>query len=129
MQHFLKTFKKQYQRPNLIWEPQTLKFLASHSWPGNVRELKNAIESLVATVPTDLIRIDDIPEDISGESPRQTETKEEISIPSSMTLDEVERFMIRQALNETGKNRKEAANMLGVSERTLYRKLKAENGQ
>ncbi len=90
--------------------------LMQYSWPGNVRELENTLERAVILAPADRIRPLDLPTDLSGAQPSAS--------PMGMIpLAEVERRHILQVLKELGGRRGEAARLLGISRRTLYRKL------
>ncbi len=106
--------------------PETLDHLASYRWPGNVRELRTAIERAVVLARGEKIGPRDLPPAICA----VTETAhEQGTVPpdqlakSGLTLDEVERLMIINALKATESNRSEAARRLGISRRTLHRKL------
>ncbi|MNE93730.1 Limonene hydroxylase [compost metagenome] len=85
--------------------------LLSYNWPGNVRELRNLIERTLI--------LGQFPADLRGS----------ISTPaSSATLEEVERRHILSVLNEVGNNRDEAAKRLGISRKTIDRKLTSWHG-
>ena len=100
---------------------ETLGFLTNYFWPGNVRELKSTIEVLVAETETGQIEADALPEAIRGSR---------AIVPSSLgsfaglKIAEVEKMLIQHTLNSTGGNREQAARMLGIGTRTLYRKIK-----
>jgi two-component system response regulator HydG len=91
-----------------------------YSWPGNVRELENVVERAVVLCRSDKLTLDDLPEGI-----RQAPGAE----PSSLTfsvgtpLDEVERRLIRETLRHARGDKSVAAQLLGISTRTIYRKL------
>ncbi len=95
--------------------------LTRYYWPGNVRELKNVIESTACEVGQGLIDEKDLPDDIRG-------TRELAPVSASglvgLTLEQVERLMIERTLQATGGNREQAARMLDIGTRTLYRKIK-----
>jgi len=99
--------------------------LVSYSWPGNVRELFNAVHRMVIACDDDRIEVRDVPEEI------RVEDHDDESAggpgPGSLAgvgLDRLEKEAIRQTLALTGGNREQTANLLGIGERTLYRKLK-----
>jgi two-component system response regulator HydG len=98
--------------------------MAAYDWPGNVRELKNLIDSMVVQDSDGVLDMDDIQE---GESLRRLHAPDSpVSSPNSLVgrpLTEVERYYAEQALELTRGNREEAARMLGIGERTLYRKM------
>jgi two-component system response regulator HydG len=98
--------------------------MALHEWPGNVRELRNFIESMVVLDLDGVLDVDDVQEGdilprIGSSSPGTGSENTLIGRP----LAEVERFYMERALDLTGGNREEAARLLGVGERTLYRMI------
>jgi len=104
--------------------------LYHYHWPGNVRELRNCIENMVVLARGPFLDVDDIPADILAAvategllalPPGRTPTPPSLT---GKTVREVERELIAQTLEHTQGDRSEAARMLGISERTLYRKLK-----
>src|SRR6266849_3971859 len=123
--HFIKEFNQQHgKRVQGISEPLR-QAMAAYDWPGNVRELRNLIESMVVQDHDGTLDLNDIQE---GDSLRSTLSSDNHSAgPSGLVgrpLNEVERFYIEQTLGLTGGNREEAARLLGIGERTLYRKIK-----
>jgi two-component system response regulator HydG len=116
---FLDQFAKEHNKPVKGITPAARKALLRHDWPGNVRELKNCIESMVVVTKKELVDVEDIPDHISG----GTEEPGEISSLAGITLEEAERQLIKNTLALTNGNRTEAAKMLGIGERTLYRKI------
>jgi two-component system response regulator HydG len=123
--HFIKEFNQQHgKRVQGISEPLR-RAMSAYDWPGNVRELRNLIESMVVQDHDGTLDLNDIQE---GDSLRSTLSADNHAAgPSGLVgrpLNEVERFYIEQTLGLTGGNREEAARMLGIGERTLYRKIK-----
>lgn len=100
---------------------EAMTLLTKYMWPGNVREMTNVIERLAWEVENRQIESDDLPEIIRG-------SREIVPLAASgltgLTIAQMERIMIERALDATGGNREQAAQMLGMSIRTLYRKLK-----
>lgn len=96
-------------------------YLVKFYWPGNVRELANLIESLAVEVEDRRIEADDLPESIRG-------SRELVPASASglvgLTMAQVERIMIERTLKSTGGNREQAAKILDIGTRTLYRKIK-----
>ena len=120
--HFLKEFARQHgKRVTAIAEP-VRRAMAAYDWPGNVRELRNLIESMVVQDHDGILGMDDIQE---GDSLRPLAgAGQPAAGPANLVgrpLVEVERYYIEQALELTDGNREEAARMLGIGERTLYR--------
>jgi DNA-binding NtrC family response regulator len=119
-QHFLDTFSTKYHKSNLKFASELNERLTHYQWPGNIRELKNCIERAVILAREQLIGLDLLPERLQLES--DLATKAEVSV--GLSLAEMEREMIRQTLEHTGGHRKRTAEILGISERDLYYKLK-----
>ena len=119
-QHFLDTFSTKYHKSDLKFAPELNETFAHHRWPGNIRELKNCIERAVILARGPVIGLDLLPQRIKRES--DLPMGEGISV--GLSLAEMEREMIRRTLEHTGGHRKRAADILGISERDLYYKLK-----
>lgn len=127
--HFLRQLAARYKKPIPIVTKQAQQALIAHSWPGNVRELRNAVEGMVVLDKDGKLDVDDLPDDIAplgqtAESDSSTAAARGADALIGRPLTEVERFYIERALELTGGKREEAANMLGIGERTLYRKIK-----
>jgi two-component system response regulator HydG len=123
--HFIKEFAQRYgKKPprvsNALWRA-----FENYSWPGNVRELRNQIESMVIQDSDEILDLDDLLEGdpLRGvsELPATTGTDHLIGRP----LREVERYYTQKALELAKGNRSEAAKILGIGERTLYRQIKS----
>jgi DNA-binding NtrC family response regulator len=128
--HFLEMFSKENGREGMHISPEAMRAMVQVNWEGNVRELKNVIESLVVLAPEDEIRVEDLaPEYASFEEGGQAGAGFDGfggagQAGPSMTMDEIERRAILEALEKTEGNRTQAAEMLGIGLRTLQRKLK-----
>jgi two-component system response regulator HydG len=118
--HFIKEFSSRHgKRITGLAEP-VRRIMAAYDWPGNVRELRNMVESMVVQDHDGSLGVDDLPE---------TDGMSRLSAPGEPAggslvgrpLAEVERYYIDQALKISNGNREEAARMLGIGERTLYR--------
>jgi two-component system response regulator HydG len=96
------------------------------SWPGNVRQLKNAIESMVVVDYDEVLDLDDLPPEFTGgeTAAAPADSSDGIGELVGRPLEEVEKLYIAETLKATGGNREEAATLLGIGERTLYRKIK-----
>jgi two-component system response regulator HydG len=124
IEFFLKEFTASHGKAVSSLSPAARKALAAHSWPGNVRELRNTIESMVVIDTDGVLDVDDLTEEIqaaTGASPEGVGGADHLV---GKTLDDVERYYISETLKMTGGNREETAKLLGIGERTLYRKLK-----
>lgn len=96
-------------------------YLQDSHWPGNIRQLKNCLESMLVLSRSNVLTCADLPETMAEE---QTELKQ-LTIPVGTRLEELERTAIEQTLERYQGNRTRSAQSLGVSVRTLQRKLKA----
>ncbi len=120
--HFLKTFNEQHgKNVTGIAEPVRAA-MGRYEWPGNVRELRNAIESMVVQDTDGVLGLDDLQE---GDALRRLQAPGPPAAgPAALVgrpLSEVERYYIERTLEQTRGNRAEAARLLGIGERTLYR--------
>jgi len=107
------------RRRNIKFSPDTLSVLGDYSWPGNVRELQNVIERALILADGDEVTVGDLPSSLrQGRSLVQQLTADRPS------LAELENSYITRLLEEFGGHRARVAELLGISERTLYRKLK-----
>jgi DNA-binding NtrC family response regulator len=106
--------------------------LVAYAWPGNVRELENTIENMIVLANGPKLSLGDVPSYISGVAPTTTAIVPISHAPASttaitlagMNLADLERKAIEETLASVHGNREQAAKILGIGERTLYRKLK-----
>ena len=126
--HFLDEFAKENNRESMSFTPEAMAALIGARWVGNVRELRNLVESLVVLAPADEIQLADLPEEYRQPRPvdRSPEAvaKKEPEDGQTLTMEEIERRAILDALEKTGGNRTQAADLLGIGLRTLQRKIK-----
>jgi two-component system response regulator HydG len=121
-QHFLVHFARQLERAVKGISQAAGHRLMAYPWPGNVREPRNAVERAVALTRFDHIAVDDLPERIKNFEPRHVVVAGD-DLEEFVPLEEVERRYILRVLQAAGGNKSLAAQRLGVSRRTLYRKL------
>ena len=95
--------------------PDAMRLLEAYQWPGNVRELRNAVEKMCVLSSSGEIGVDDVPDEMKRDVP--------MTLSVSGTLGETEKAKILAVLEEVGGNRTKAAERLGISRRTIYRKL------
>ena len=100
-------------------DPEWYARLEAYAWPGNVRELRNAVEAAVVTAPGDALRA----QDLRLDGPSATAPSGGWSIPASMTFDQIEKKILEDALRRNGGNRSLTAEQLGLSRRTIQRKI------
>jgi len=129
LNHFLHELAKKYSKSITTVAESVRKAFVAYEWPGNVRELKNLLESMVLLDSDGTLGPDDLPEDTriaalvgAGNSPRAYFAGASDALVGR-PLAEVERYYMERALELTEHNREEAAKLLGVGERTLYRKI------
>ncbi len=145
--HFLLQFARENHREGMRFAPESMKALYAAPWEGNVRELRNLVESLVVLAPREEIGLADLPEELHryadepGVAPEGAGAGATIAgsagsgttTEAGLTMEEIERRAILNAMERTGGNRTQAAEMLGIGLRTLQRKLKeyrlAEKGE
>ena len=96
--------------------PAAVKLLEAYDWPGNVRELRNTLEKMVVLSPGGVLDVADVPDQMQAAAAPAP-------LPTNGTLGENERTQIISVLKEVGGNRSQAAKVLGISRRTLYRKI------
>ena len=117
--HFLRKYAAREHSSMSSIAEEALNVLLSYSWPGNVRELENAIERAVVLGKGEQLRARDLPPQVhrGGDDERPL-------IPAHLTLEEIEKLAIAQALRLTGGNKSEAAERLGIHRTSIYDKMR-----
>ncbi|MBF0176011.1 MAG: sigma-54-dependent Fis family transcriptional regulator [Magnetococcales bacterium] len=127
-EHFRQRFITELGRNEISFSPVAIDVLQAYHWPGNVRELENIIQRalLVAEgkeiLPADLMIEPSLAEEV-GTLPATESNEDRIRMPVGTTVREMEEILIRRTLNEVAGNRTRAAEILGISIRTLRNKL------
>ncbi len=129
--HFNRQFAEIYSTEPLRFEAAAMEILRRYSWPGNVRELRNLIENLVLMTLTGVVTPRELPEDFLEAAPAQPspgalQTGRDTTGPEGEEIarfDDMERRAIERAVANAGGNIAAAAEKLGLSRATLYRKL------
>ncbi len=116
---FIEEFNRQDNRQVRGLAPETEKDLERYAWPGNVRELRNVIQRAVVLSGTGLIASEHLPDNVLRGTVPATGT----SAGSVTPIREMERDLILRALDETNQDKRKAAQLLGISLKTLYNKL------
>jgi DNA-binding NtrC family response regulator len=119
--HFLKKYSEKYNRVVQGFTQTALSAMFSYRWPGNVRELESAVERAVLLCKGDHIEVIDL---LFTAAEPPAPTNHEFRIPPDMTLEEIEREVIFQALSRTKGNKQAAANALGIYRPRLYSKIR-----
>ena len=126
VEHFIAEFSAAGEGRVKGIEPDALKALEAYSWPGNVRQLRNAVEKMVVLAAGETLTLDDVPAEIlAPTAPAATAEATPAAAPApTASLADVEKTQILAALKAAGGNKTAAADALGISRRTLHRKLK-----
>ncbi len=117
--HFLKIYQEKNNKAIDGIAEDVLDILTDYTWPGNVRELKNVIERAVVLTQGRVISQDDLPENIF----KNRSEDRKLTIPFGMPLREIEKKLIIETLKRTKGDKEIAANLLGITPRTIYRKM------
>jgi two-component system, NtrC family, response regulator AtoC len=128
-QHFLKDAAARHGKAVVGIAHEAAQRILEYGWPGNVRELANCIDGAVALTSYDSITLEDLPAKVRNHHPDQLVSSS--SDPADLiTLAELERRYVTRVLKILGDNKTQAAKILGIERRTLYRKLERhENGR
>ncbi len=129
MDHFRKQLCEENCKQVIGFSKLAQHALLIYDWPGNIRQLRNTIERMIVLDTDGLLDVDDLPDEIAGLVREGADGRPPDGFLGADTLvgqplGEVEKYYIRRALEETHGNREEAALMLKIGERTLYRKIK-----
>ena len=121
IKHFLARASAEAGRPIPEMDPDTIASLTHYQWPGNIRELQNAISRSVILCRNNRIARGDLPAKIAGDESIAVSVDEAVN--RRLTIDQLEREYARAVLASVGGNKSEAAMVLGIDRKTLYRKL------
>jgi two-component system NtrC family response regulator len=121
-EHFLRKMREKTGRPGLRLPPEVFALFDRYSWPGNVRELENSIERMVVLSREDQLTVEGLPAKIRRPEGREAATTFRLPL-QGIRLDEVERDLIRQALELHRGNRTRAAEALGLTRNTLLYRM------
>jgi len=125
IRHFISFFNREFKKKVRGVSEEALEMMMRYSWSGNVRELKNVIERAVILESCDSILPEHLPLEITmpAEMPQPSSDAVQF-LPQGVTLTEVERTLIQQALAKSGGNQVHAAKLLGMSRDTLRYRMK-----
>jgi DNA-binding NtrC family response regulator len=128
--HYIKVFSDENGVPPLTVEPGALRTLQAYAWPGNIRELRNFCENAVVLRRGGSLTEYDLEPKFRGEgvagstaAPGQVDGSPVVPSASSLSVEDNEKRLLREALLKARGNRTKAAELMGVSRRTLHRKL------
>lgn len=108
---------------------EVMDIFMSHTWPGNIRELRNVLERSTIMCEKDLITRACLPGEFGKSAAKSPSDLGAIKFPIGTTVDAMERELILQTLAATGNNKTRAAELLGISLKTLHNKLKEYGGE
>jgi DNA-binding NtrC family response regulator len=121
IQSFINEFNARNQKAVAGVDHDAMRLLEQHSWPGNVRELRNVIERATILAPGQFIEAKHLPPVVEGEAPASREAP--MALAAGITVEEAERRLIMMTLAHTRDNKTRAAEILGISLKTLHNKL------
>jgi DNA-binding NtrC family response regulator len=124
-QNVLREFARENNKPIADFTADAMELLMNYSWPGNVRELRTAIEHAVVLCRGERISARDLPASVREGSASAAVDPQRVLARNDLTVKEAEKQLIIRALKETQGNRTLAARKIGMSRRTLHRKLHA----
>ena len=119
--HFLKEIARRRKTKVSRLSQAARSNLLNHSWPGNVRELENVLERVTAFAENEVIELEDLSAEVRDERQNQAEPTTSLA---GLSLAEIEKTAIRQTLEMCGGNKSRAARTLGISEKSIYNKMK-----
>ena len=127
---FLAELRTEMDKQVTGFDQNALTAISRHSWPGNVRELRNAVERALLTCRSHLISTADLPETVIGRDTQAPNGEHNATVPSigrlglDSWLEDTERKLILEALEASGGIQVQAARLLGITERSLWHRLK-----
>ena len=129
MEYFLRDLSERSSRETQGFSSTARRALMSYEWPGNIRQLRNTVEHMFVMDYDGLLDVDGLPEEMATLAGDDQETSGAELLHGAdaligKSLRDVERYYMQRALELTQGNREEAARLLGIGERTLYRKIK-----
>jgi len=123
--HFIARFNQEMKRQVRGVAPGAMELLQAYRWPGNIRELRNVVErAFILHANVDELRPEHLPPELRGEASRRTEKPTPTVPAEGLVLEDVEKRLIREALDRSTGNQSKAARLLGISRDTLRYRLK-----
>ncbi|MFB3891611.1 MAG: sigma-54-dependent transcriptional regulator [Phycisphaerae bacterium] len=124
IEHFIKRANESHGCKVKGISPDARRVLMAWPWPGNVRQLRSVIENMVVLAGGEKLTVDDLPPDIYQPQREAASQGGQLGGLAGISLEDAEKLLIRNTLKMTSGNREQAASILGIGERTLYRKIK-----
>lgn len=124
--HFIVTLAEQYFKKNITGlSEEAEKALCSYDWPGNVRELRNILERCIVLENMENLTLEYLPVEVTGRQVKERRGSHYLIVPEQgISLEDVEKDLIRQALELAGNNQTKAAKLLGITYDTLRYQVK-----
>jgi len=123
--HFLKLAAQKFAKPPITVAPDAIEHLQRYSWPGNVRELENCIERMTVLAQSDRLTVEDLPTVVRRGAEAGAGNVDGFDLPAEgVRLAELEQHLIEQALQRTRGSLRPAAQLLGVSYKTLQYRIR-----
>jgi len=129
--HFIARFNREMRREILDLHPEAQACLTRYAWPGNVRELRNVLERAMILTSGEVLHLEHLPSEIGASPAERTPTPQTLfkAVPvafpmEGVRLEEVERDLVRMALDATEGNQVRAARLLGISRDALRNRMK-----
>lgn len=122
--HFLVQFNEKYDKSVTRLSPDLLAFFQQYDWPGNIRQFRNVVEGMIVLATEDILHKHELPPELQNPVRKTADKRLLDSVLPGIALEDYEKAVIIKNLGYTGGNRERTAKLLGMSERTLYRKLK-----
>ncbi|MDE2798699.1 MAG: sigma-54 dependent transcriptional regulator, partial [Gemmatimonadota bacterium] len=124
VEHFLHKKCEEMNRPLKRLTDRAMAAMVSYTWPGNVRELENVVERTLVLADGNVVDVNDLPLDVeASRADVSAEELEDSAIPLTRRLEDLERQLIEQALEQAGGVKTKAAEMLGIKTSAFYYKL------
>lgn len=118
----LEDLNRKHNKSVKVVDPAVLDQFRRHTWPGNVRELRNTLERAVVVCSGDALRVADLSPEFGHTIPSHADG--DLTLHAGLTVADAERILIRETLVYTNNNKTRAAEILGISLKTLHNKLK-----
>jgi transcriptional regulator with PAS, ATPase and Fis domain len=123
VQTFVQEFNARNGKAVKAVSQEALRVLETHHWPGNIRELRNVMERATILAPGDFIEVDHLPPSLGVAPAAPAPPSQGVALSAGMTVDEAETRLIQLTLEHTRNNKTRAAEILGISLKTLHNKL------
>jgi len=122
VEFFFARAKEKNRRANLQLAPELMSYFSAYRWPGNIRELENIMERIVVLAEGPMVRLTDLPGSLTAVAPKDNAMQ--IDMPETgISLENVERDLIRRALEKYDWNQSQAARYLDISRKTLIYRM------